>query len=297
MSTSDARPVWAGKPSVPTSVVKAIVLVVIAAVVLFPFLVVVSTSLATQAELNANGGFMILPESITFDAYRTILSGGVVTRAVLVSVFVTVVGTTLSLVCTTLAAYGLTRRDSFGHRPILMFFLLTFLFTPGIIPSYLIVKQLGLIDNVWALILPSAISAFNLVIVRGFFMGIPEELTDAARIDGAGEWRIFATIVVPLSRAVLAVVGLFYAVGYWNAFFNAMLYLNDTSLWPLQLVVRTYVLQANPIIDASADAGAQPPTQAIQMAVAVLALLPIAMTFPFLQRNFTKGVLTGAIKG
>lgn len=297
MSASDARPAWAGKPSVPTSAVKAIVLVIVAAVVLFPFLVVVSTSLATQADLNANGGFMILPESFTLDAYRAILSGGVVTRAVLVSVFVTVVGTTLSLVCTTLAAYGLTRRDSFAHRPILTFFLLTFLFTPGIIPSYLMVKQLGLIDNVWALILPSAISAFNLVIVRGFFMGIPEELIDAARIDGAGEWRIFATIVVPLSRAVLAVVGLFYAVGYWNAFFNAMLYLNDTSLWPLQLVVRTYVLQANPIIDASGDPGAQPPTQAIQMAVAVLALLPIAMVFPFLQRNFTKGVLTGAIKG
>ncbi|HET6294543.1 MAG TPA: carbohydrate ABC transporter permease [Kribbella sp.] len=297
MSTTDARPVWAGKPSVPTRVIKAIVLIVVAVVVLFPFLVVVSTSLASQADLTANGGFMILPDSFTFEAYRAILSGGVVTKAVLVSVFVTVVGTTLSLICTTLAAYGLTRRDSFGHRPILTFFLLTFLFTPGIIPSYLMVKQLGLIDNVWALILPSAISAFNLVIVRGFFMGIPEELLDAARIDGAGEWRIFATIVVPLSRAVLAVVGLFYAVGYWNAFFNAMLYLNDTTRWPLQLVVRTYVLQGNPILDASGDAGSQPPTQAVQMAVAVLALLPIAMIFPFLQRNFTKGVLTGAIKG
>jgi len=297
MNTSISQPAWAGKPSISVKVAKAVVLSVVCAVVLFPFLVVVSTSLATQADLNANGGYVILPKSFTLDAYRAILSGGVVTDAVLVSTFVTVIGTALSLVCTTLAAYGLTRRDSWGHKPILTFFLLTFLFTPGIIPSYLMVKQLGLIDNLWALILPSAISAFNLVILRGFFIGIPQELMDAARIDGAGEWRILRSIVLPLSRAVLAVIGLFYAVGYWNAFFNAMLYLNDSSRWPLQLVVRTYVLQANPILDSGAGAEAQPPTQAIQMAVVVLALIPIAAIYPFLQRNFTKGVLTGAIKG
>jgi putative aldouronate transport system permease protein len=205
------------------------------------------------------------------------------------------VGTALSLTITILAAYGLSRPKSFAHRPILTVMLITLLFTPGIIPLYLTVKGLGLLDSYWALILPTAMNAFNLVIMRNFFMGIPQDLRDAAVIDGAGDFRILLRVVLPLSRAVVAVIGLFYAVAYWNAFFNALLFLSDSTKWPLQLILRIYVLQGQAL---ETDAGASPPAQpAIQMAVVVLAVIPVLLVFPFVQRHFTKGVTIGAVKG
>src|SRR5262249_50590108 len=141
-----------------------------------------------------------------------------------------------------LAAYGLSRPGSLAHRPLLFWFLLTFLIYPGLVPSYLVVTGLGLKNSLWALILPSAISAFNLVVIRAFFMNIPSELIDSAKIDGAGEFRILARIVLPLSKAVIAVIGLFYGVGYWNAFFNAMLYIDDPDERVVQRVLQGYIL-------------------------------------------------------
>jgi putative aldouronate transport system permease protein len=182
--------------------------------------------------------------------------------------------------------------------------LLTFLFGPGIIPSYLLVNSLGLIDSYGSLILPTAISAFNLIVMRAFFMGIPGELIDSARIDGAGEFAVLTRIVMPLSKAVVAVVGLFYAVGYWNAFFNAMLYLNDNTKWPLQLVLRTYIVQQQALpsgaggVTASPGLGLTPaPSLAIKMAIVVLAVVPVLLVYPFIQKHFTKGVIIGAVKG
>ncbi|MFB6551125.1 carbohydrate ABC transporter permease [Streptomyces sp. NPDC056405] len=296
--SSTTRPVWMEKPTALGNAAKGGVLLVIVGLVVFPFLLVVSTSLASRQEITRNGGFVLWPTDPTLSAYTTVLSGGVVSRAVLVSLGVTLVGTVFSLTATVLTAYGLSRRGTWGQRPLLMVVLLTFLFTPGIIPSYLMVKQLGLLNTYASLILPTAISAFNVIIVRGFFQSIPGELIDSARIDGAGEWRILATIVLPLSKAVVAVVGLFYAVGYWNSFFTALLYLSDSDKWPLQLVLRSYVLQGAPL--GGLDTGATealPPQQAIQMAVVVLAIIPILCVYPFVQRHFTKGVLTGAVKG
>jgi len=289
------RPVWAGKPKPVALALKALALVFILAIILFPFLIVFSTSVSTKNEIDAAGGFVVWPTSFTLDAYKQVLTGGVVTRSVGITILVTVIGTAISLCSTVLAAWGLSRPGSLFHRPILGILLVTFLFTPGLIPVYLMVKQLGLLDSYWALILPGAFSVFNLVIVRGFMMGIPKELIDSAKIDGAGEWRILGTIVIPLSRSVIAVVGLFYAVGYWNAFFNAMLYLSDTSKWTLQLVLRTYVLQGTALVqDPSA---APPPAQSIQMAVVLIAIVPILLAYPLVQRHLTKGVLTGAVKG
>jgi ABC-type glycerol-3-phosphate transport system permease component len=171
------------------------------------------------------------------------------------------------------------------------------LFTPGIIPSYLVVKELGLLGSYAALILPVAINVFNLVVMRQFFMEIPEELLDSARIDGASELRILWSIVIPLAKPVIAVIGLFYAVSYWNAFFHALLYLNDHSQWPLQLIVRMYVLQGSSLAAAGAGDGTPLAPQSLQMAVVILAVIPILMIYPFLQRYFTSGVLSGAIKG
>lgn len=288
------RPVWLEKPTLVGRTLKAVVLGAILVAVIFPFIVVISTSLSTQASISRAGGLVVFPTEWSFDAYEQILSGGVVSRAVLISVGVTVVGTLISLVCTILAAYGLSRRDSFAHRPLLTIALLTLLFAPGIIPSYLVVKELGLLDNYWALILPTAINAFNLVIMRNFFLNIPSELFDAARIDGAGEFTILRKIVMPLSKAITAVIAMFYGVAYWNSFFNALLYMTTESKWPLQLVLRVFVLEGQQM---SVSGEAPPPQQALQMAIVVLAIIPILLVFPFVQRHFTKGVITGAIKG
>ncbi len=295
MRYSSNRPAWMEKPSPAVLVLKIVALSAIVFLVLFPFVVVVATSVSTESAIAQAGGIVVIPAEITFEAYRQILSGGVVTRAVLVSVGVTAVGTLLSLTVTVLAAYGLSRPESFGHRPLLYTALFTLLFAPGIIPMYLTVKQLGLLNSYWSLILPTAINAFNLVIVRTFFMRLPGELLDAARMDGAGELRILGSVVLPISKAVVAVVGLFYGVAYWNSFFNAMLFITDEEKWPLQVILRLYGLQGQQIEVPAGDV--PPPQQAIQMAIVVLAIIPVLLAFPFVQRHFTKGVVIGAVKG
>ncbi|UFU06747.1 carbohydrate ABC transporter permease [Ruania halotolerans] len=286
-------------PSMPTRTLKGVVLVVMCAVVILPFVGIVSTSLADRAQVSSSGGFVLLPTTVSLDSYRTIFAGGVVSRAMLVSLGVTVIGTALSLAVSTLLAYALSRQGSFGQKLMLMLVLFALLFSPGLIPNYLVVKELGLLNSYWALILPTALSAFNVIVLRAFFMGIPAELTDSARVDGAGHLTIFARVMLPLSKAVLAVIGLFYAVGYWNAFFNALIYLNDSAMWPLQLVLRTYVINNTEMSATDLGAGAEnlPPQPSIQMAILVVTIVPILIVYPFLQRHFAKGVLTGAVKG
>jgi putative aldouronate transport system permease protein len=183
------------------------------------------------------------------------------------------------------------------QRGLLFYFLLTFLIYPGLVPQYLVVTGLGLKDSLWALILPSAVSVFNLVVVRAFFQNIPGELLDSARIDGAGEFRILWQIVLPLSKAVIAVVGLFYAVGYWNTWFNALLYIDDNEKFPIQRVLQGYILAGQAPQTSGTVSVALPPALAIKMAVVVVTVLPIALVYPFIQRHFTRGVIVGAVKG
>ncbi|MEU2250995.1 carbohydrate ABC transporter permease [Streptomyces sp. NPDC019224] len=279
--------------------VKAVVFTLVCAVVIVPFIGMISTSLASREQVTNAGGYVLWPDNPTFDAYTAIFSGGVVTRALAVSVGVTVTGTLLSLMCTALLAYSLSRPGSFAHKPLLMVVLFSLLFTPGIIPSYLLVKNLGMVDSYWSIILPTAINAFNVIVMRAFFMDLPQELLESARIDGASDLTVLHRIILPLSRAVLAVIGLFYAVSYWNAFFAPLLYLNDSSKWPLQLVLRTYVVNNTElgVEQLNASAEALPPQQSIQMAILLVSVIPILLVYPFLQRHFTKGMLTGAVKG
>ncbi|MFJ8751643.1 carbohydrate ABC transporter permease [Streptomyces sp. NPDC102441] len=275
---------------------KAVAIVVVVTAVAYPLLGVIGTSFASQSDIIRSTGLVLWPDHPTLDAYRTIFTGGVVTRALIVSIGITLVGTLMSLLVTVGMAYGLSRRDVTGSRFILMTALFTMLFNAGIIPNFLLVKGLGLYDTYAALVMPTLVSAFNLIVLRSFFMNLPEELYDAAKVDGAGDFRILLRIVLPLSKAVLAVISLFYAVTYWNAFFNSLLYLNDSAKWPLPMVLRTYVLQGQSLDSASAGE-VLAPQQAVQMAVLVIAVVPILLVYPFLQRYFTKGVLTGAIKG
>jgi multiple sugar transport system permease protein/putative aldouronate transport system permease protein len=284
-------------PSAPVRAAKGVLLTVCCALIIVPFVGIVSTSLSTREQIVRSGGFVIIPDEITFGAYHALFTGGVVPRAVAVSVFITLVGTALSLASTTLLAYGLSRPSSVAHRPVLMIVVAALLFTPGIIPAYLTIDMLGLVNSYWAVILPAVVSAFNVVILRAFFMEIPAELIESARIDGASDGQIFTRIVLPLSKAVLSVIGLFYAVGYWNAFFSALLYLNDSAKWPIQLVLRTYVVNQQQLGVDQVGTANLPPQEALQMAILVISIVPILLIYPFIQRHFTKGVLVGAVKG
>ncbi len=294
----DSRAPWLEQPSWLEYAGRAIVLALVLFIALYPILAVISTSLATQQEIDAGGGFVLLPTRPTLAAYQMIFSGGVVMRALAISIGITTIGTLVSVALTVAMAYGLSR-PILGGKPMLLLALFTLFFFPGIIPNYLMVKQLGLLNTYAALIAPVAISGFNFVVMRQFFMSIPQELSDAARIDGAGDLGILWNVVLPLSKAVIAVVTLFYAVAYWNNFFSALLYLSDSAMWPLPLVVRTYVLQGAHLPGALVFAdGSQPPAeQALQMAMVIVAILPILLVYPFLQKYFTTGVLRGAIKG
>jgi|SRR5882757_4088255 len=292
-----ARPSWAEPPTTLGRGAKALILTVIVGVVIFPFITIISTSFASDKQIIDAGGYVLFPTHPTLAAYRAILTGGVVTHAVVVSVGITVVGTLLSLITTTGLAYALSKPGVLAGKPVLLGVLFTLLFAPGIIPTYLVIKSLGLLDTYWSLILPGLMTAFNLIVMRAFFMNLPRDLLDAARIDGAGDLTVLWRIVLPLSKAVIAVIGLFYAVSYWNSFFNALLYLNDTSKWPIQLVLYTYVVKGKSLSAEQLGIQHIPPPQSIQMAVVVVALVPIVLVYPFLQRYFTRGVLTGAIKG
>jgi ABC-type glycerol-3-phosphate transport system permease component len=283
-------------PSVPVRALKAVVIVLIALTMLYPIAYVIAMSFAVPEQARAG---VIFPTRFSLDAYRAIFNGGTVAVGLRNSVWITVVGTVLSLTFSSMLAWGLSRtREVPGAKAVLVMVLATMFFSAGIIPNFLLIKNLGLLDSLWSLIIPGLISAFNMIVIRNFFMNLPRELMEAARIDGAGEWRIFLRIALPLSKPVLAVMGLFYAVGYWNTYFNALLYINDNSKWPIQVVLQQYVLAGVQIPGAMVSPDQPPPPGVtLQMAVIVLATVPILLVYPFIQRYFTSGVLTGAIKG
>ncbi|MGH2557737.1 MAG: carbohydrate ABC transporter permease [Thermomicrobiales bacterium] len=297
---ANQRPPWQEPPHPVVQAIKALVLVVIAVVMIFPFIYVIAVSFSSYRDV-IGGGLIIFPGHPTLDAYRTILRGDIITQALIVSIGITTIGTALKLLATVTMAYALTRTGPGGVRGsrfVLIVVLFTLLFSPGLIPRYLVVKELNMLDTYASLVLPGLISAFNLVVLRNFFMNIPQELLDSARIDGANDLRILWNIVLPLSKAVLAVIALFYGVALWNDFFAATLYLNDPRKWPIQLVLRQYVLLGSPLVSETREMNQPlPPPQTIQMAVLVVATVPILLVYPLLQKYFTKGVLTGAIKG
>lgn len=288
---------WMEKPGWFGRLGKGLAIALITFVMIFPFIYIISVSFSSYKDV-AGKSLVLIPANPTISAYKYVFDSGIVVRALGVSVFITVVGTLVNLILTVTMAFGLSRRGVPGRNLILAMVLFTILLAPGIIPKYLVVKQVGLIDSLWSLILPGAISAFNLVVMRNFFMSIPGELIESAKLDGANDLKILWSIVLPLSKAVVAAIGLFYGVGHWNDFFDATLYINDSSRWPIQLVLRQFVLQGQALaVDTTDLSAAPPPTLTVQMAVVVIATVPILVVYPFLQKYFTKGVLTGSIKG
>ncbi|AZV48662.1 ABC transporter permease [Bacillus halotolerans] len=269
----------------------------VGAITILPFLYIIAGSFATEAEL-AQRSFFIFPKTFTLDAYRYVFSTPTFIRSMGVSIFITVVGTAVQLFFTFTMAYPLAKRHVKGRNLLLNLVIFSMLFSGGMIPTYLVVKSLGLLDSYWALILPMAINPFNLIIIKNFFQQLPQELEESAKIDGCSEIGVFWRIALPLSKPVIATFALFYAVGIWNDFFHALLYINDSAKWPLQMVLR----QVTILSDLTATNGDTmqntiPPEQGIKLAVIVIATIPILAVYPFLQKHFAKGMLIGSVKG
>ncbi|MFC5471877.1 carbohydrate ABC transporter permease [Cohnella suwonensis] len=272
-------------------------LTVIALVTVLPFLHVLAGSFTTSAEMAVNK-FVLFPKEWSFEAYRFVFSTNTIFRAMAVSIGITVLGTLFSMLVTAMMAYGLARKDLDGRKIVMFLVVFTMLFQGGLIPTFLVVKELGLIDKYAALVLPLAISAFNMIILRNFFQNIPDGLEESAKIDGCNDFGIFFRIVLPLSMPAIATISLFYAVTYWNTYLSAILYLNDSKMWPIQVLLRQIVVLASGFdYSPSLDGVVPPPDQAVKMAVIVVATVPILAVYPFLQKHFAKGALIGSIKG
>ncbi|RSL35417.1 carbohydrate ABC transporter permease [Salibacterium salarium] len=273
-----------------------LLLIVLGLVTFLPFVYVMAGSFATEAEI-ARRSFFIFPETFSLEAYRYIFSTSTFVRSIGVSVFVTVVGTLVSLALTMTMAYPLSRKNLVGRNLLLNLIIFSMVFSGGMVPTYIVVRSLGLLDSLWALILPMAINPFYLIIVKTFFQNLPVELEEAAKIDGCTEIGVFWRIVLPLSKPVIATFTLFYAVFYWNDFFNALLYISDSSKWPVQLLLQQLMMVANVDFGDMDALLAEPPEESLKLAVIVVATLPILVFYPFLQKHFAKGVMLGSVKG
>jgi len=278
------------------SIINATLLTIIALLTVLPFIHVVGSSFATGAEI-AEKRFLLFPTKFTLSAYKYIFSTNTMVKAVSVSIFVTVVGTLWSMFFSVLTAYGLSRKDLVGRRAINFFIVFTMLFSGGLIPTFIVVKQTGLLDSLAALIIPVTINVFNMIILRTFFRNLPDSLEESAKIDGCSDFGILFRIVLPLSLPALATISLFYAVTYWNTYMHAILYLSDAAKWPVQVLLRQIVVLATGMAYDSAEyTDVPPPSQSVKMAVIVVATLPILMVYPFLQKHFAQGALLGSVK-
>lgn len=241
-------------------------------------------------------GFWIT--DFTLDGYRYIFSTNTLMRSLGNSVFITVLGTFLKLFCTALMAYSLAETTLPGRKLTLNMVIFTMLFGGGMIPTYFVVKGTGLMNSLWSLVIPGLISPFNLIVMKNFYQSIPNDLKESARIDGCHEMTILWRIVLPLSMASLATFGLFYAVGLWNTYMSALLYLPDRTKWPIQVLLRQIVYVSSNIGDGEAvESDVQLLSQSIKMAVIIVATVPIVCVYPFLQKHFAKGIMVGAVKG
>ena len=260
---------------------------------LFPLMYVVSVSLTPYAEVLRNGGFVVIPQKITLDGYRMFIKNGTMLSAYGVTIFITVVGTALNIVLTLLLAFPLSKRNLPLTKIVMLYTLFTMLFSGGMIPKYLVVKNLGLINSIWSLIIPISIAPYNVILMRTFFRALPEDLFEAATIDGAGETRILLKIAIPLAIPSVMTNVMFYAVMHWNTFMSALLYITTPKLQPLQVVLYNIIQN----VEMAEAAEYEAPTETLKMAAVVLTALPIVIVYPFIQKYFTSGMLVGAIKG
>jgi putative aldouronate transport system permease protein len=264
----------------------------------YPFLNLFFISISGIADVMASSGLMLYPKSVTLYAYRYLVQYPYLATSYANTVFITVVGTALALVMSTLGAYVLCRRDLPGRNMLTTFVIITMFIGGGLIPAYLNIRSLRLLNTLWVLILPSAISTWNMLLLRNFMMAIPLELTEAARIDGCGELRLLVQIILPLSLPILATLALFYGVGRWNEYSSVIIYNSRQTLQTIQVIIRRMYESAT--VDQammSDDYANLPPMETIRAATVIFTTLPILCVYPFLQKHFTQGIMVGSIKG
>lgn len=273
------------------------ILFLIAVIMVLPILHVVASSFSSQESL-IQSKFLLFPTDFSLDAYRYIFSTRTFFDGMRISVIITIVGTITKMIVTMMLAFALIHKNLPGRKIMNYAILITLLFNAGMIPNFMNVVNLGLKNSLWALILPTLIDPFNLIIIRTFLQNIPEEMEESAKLDGANEARILFSIIVPLSLASIATFSLFYAVVIWNNFFDAILYISSSEKYPVQVLLRQIVLMSSSIGDStSLDSSLYVPPRTVRMAVITAATLPILLVYPFVQKYFTKGVMLGSVKG
>jgi len=284
--------------------VNIIILGILTLIVILPLWSVVMNSFVSEAEIARRGVFIMIPEEWNLGAYKLLLgSRSNIYNAYMNTLFVVIVGTTLNMVMTIMLAYGLSKKQLKGRKFFTGMIFFTMLFGGGMVPSYMLIKYLNLLDSRWALVLPGLIGTWNMFIMRNFFYAIPTSLEEAAMLDGANPYQTLVWVVLPISMPVIATISLFYAVGHWNAWFGAVLYINDNTKLPMQNILRNIVASSSASSLQDVDQHvydtmqAKPPSQAIKSAVIIIGTLPILVVYPFIQKYFVKGVMVGSIKG
>lgn len=273
-------------------------MIILIIVTLYPFLYVLFSSVSDPGLLAKNRGILYMPLGFTLKAYELVFSNSMVMVGYMNTLFYVVVGTTINIFLTSLGAYALSRRNAMLVKPIMMMIIFTMFFSGGLIPTYLLIGELGMMDTRWALIIPNAMSVWNLIIMRTSFKAIPVSLEESARMDGANDFTILFKIILPLSLPVIAVMVLFYGVGHWNSYFNAMIYLRDRELFPLQLILREILItnSTDNFISGVGGGDRYPVGETVKYATIMVATLPILFLYPFLQKYFVKGVMIGSVK-
>ncbi|HEY9011936.1 MAG TPA: carbohydrate ABC transporter permease [Devosia sp.] len=278
-------------------------LLLLVVVTVQPILNLVAMSISDPSRVAAMSGLTIIPEGFSLDVWTLLLQHPQVQRGILNSILITSAGTLIGVMGTALMAWGLSRPNLPGRRLIFVLVLVTIVFEPGIIPDYFLMKRMGLLDTYWAVILYKAVNAWYLIILVRFFEEIPEELLEAAELDGANPFQIFLQVVLPLARPALATIALFYFVFHWNEFFRAMIYLNDQGKWPLQVVLRQFVVEGDKLAIVGANNAAnnigvaQINLKALKAGMIIMTILPILAIYPLILKFFTKGTMSGALKG
>jgi putative aldouronate transport system permease protein len=285
---------------------QAVIVIIVAILVLvslFPLIYVMGLSFTSQQEYMSRGNLMVIPFKPTLEGYRRILfRDDTYIKGLFISILRTGIGTAVTLACTLIMGYLLSKEDLPGRRFLLFAVMVTVLYNGGMIPTFLTVKGLGLVDTFWSMILPGMVDTWSVLVFKQFFSGLPKEVMESAEIDGCGEFRMLVQIAIPLSTAVMAALGLFMAVGHWNSWFEPMIYLQkNTDLYPLQLLLRNMFTNSNLGYNVNSgmqvDAANQQTTTSLRMVVTMIGTVPILCVYPFLQKYFTSGVYMGAVKG
>lgn len=276
-----------------------ILMLLLAVVTIYPFLYVLFASLSEAAYVVQQRGLFLYPKGFNIEAYKLVFHNPAITTGYINTFFYVIVGTALNLLMTSLGAYALSRQNVMWKNPVMFMIVFTMFFSGGLIPTFLLVNELGMLDSRWALIIPSAMSAYNLIIMRTSFQGIPVSLEESAKLDGASDFTVLFRIVLPLSMPVVAVMILFYGVGHWNGWFQALIYLRTRDLYPLQLILREILITNSTDTMMTGVAGGERAQigETIKYATIIVATVPILLLYPFLQKYFVKGVMIGAIKG